>query len=788
MKFKNKRFFRDNFDITHLERDEQEIIELKIQDELLIAAYRQTPIALLAVIVNTVILAIVEWNVIIHQIIIGWITLQILVVLGRYSTYRIFSNTTTRTTPQCKKWFVIGAGISAIVWGSAAAILILTDDIGYQIFLIFVLAGMSAGSIVSLSYVLEAFHSYLLLILIPLLFVLSLQDNPIYQAMLLITIIFWVILIVTAHRFHQNMVQVLKTKILHENTTNALVLTDQYFETIFKEAPAGIFYYNTNLIIVDSNSEMMNILRIDSERMIGLDLTKLPDTSLNEALLAPTIGEKGYYEGPYKTMYNKLDLWITLKTSPMYDTYGALTGGIAIVADISERIRAEEQMKHQAYFDALTDIPNRILLKDRIKQALAHYRRNGNILGILFLDLDHFKSINDSMGHHVGDALLIETALRLSRVCREGDTVARLGGDEFVILLSDLGMEAHIAANNAESVAEKIHDVLSMPFDIGLNEPIVTTSSIGITLVSSGDQSADDLLKFADTAMYQAKKEGRNTTRFYQEQMDQWIKKRLSLENALRSALKNNELELYYQPVIEIGTKKIIGAEALLRWNHPQMGMIMPDEIISIAEESGQIVGIGEWVLREACTQFVQWRTSHVTKSYIERIAVNVSAMQFRQSDFIDRVIHIVAETGIVPSMLELELTESMVIDNIDTVIEKMNRLRRAGISLSMDDFGTGYSSLTYLKRLPFTTLKIDRSFVRDIMSDKDDAALVETILSMASIFNFDVIAEGVETIEQFEFLQRHQCQYFQGFLCSKPMNADAFEVLLDRDIQQCHV
>lgn len=522
--------------------------------------------------------------------------------------------------------------------------------------------------------------------------------------------------------------------------------------------------------------------------MIGLDLKKLTDHCLDNALKNPLNGEKGYYEGPYSSMIMKLELWVALRTSPIYNAKREIIGGIAIVADITERKLAEEKIKHQAYFDALTDIPNRVLLKDRIEQSLAHYRRHHQISAIMFLDLDHFKSVNDSMGHYVGDALLIETAGRLKSICREGDTVSRLGGDEFVILLSELGNDPHEAARHAESVAEKIHQILSLPFETVDGEVISTTSSIGIALMSSPEQSADDLLKFADTAMYQAKKEGRHTTRFYQEQMDQWIKKRLFLENGLRNAIKNGELELYYQPVIAIGQKKIVGAEALLRWNHPELGMVMPDEMIQIAEESGLIVTIGEWVLREACRQFVLWRSENLDQPHIDRIAVNVSALQFQQNDFVEKVIRIVAESGIVPSMLELELTESTVIDKIDTVIEKMNRLRLAGINLSMDDFGTGYSSLAYLKRLPFTTLKIDRSFVRDIMSDKDDAALVETILSMASIFHFDVIAEGVETIEQFRFLEEHGCQYFQGYLCSKPVPVTQFEELLTHEIQNCTV
>jgi EAL domain-containing protein (putative c-di-GMP-specific phosphodiesterase class I) len=260
------------------------------------------------------------------------------------------------------------------------------------------------------------------------------------------------------------------------------------------------------------------------------------------------------------------------------------------------------------------------------------------------------------------------------------------------------------------------------------------------------------------------------------------------MENALRNALKNNELELYYQPVIAIETKKIIGAEALLRWNHPHLGMVMPDDMISIAEESGLIVPIGDWVMQEAFKQFVQWKNTHSKSADLIRIAINVSAIQFRQKDFVDKVVTAIAMSGINPINVEIELTESLIIDQVNTVVETMIQLRNIGIKISMDDFGTGYSSLAYLKQLPFTTLKIDRSFVRDIMSDSDDAALVETILSIARIFNLDVIAEGVETVEQFAFLKSHDCKYFQGYLCSKPVNVMVFEDLMDRDIQECYI
>ncbi|MBV5322146.1 MAG: EAL domain-containing protein [Sulfuricurvum sp.] len=676
---------------------------------------------------------------------------------------------------------------SALLWGWISFFIFQTANPLHQFFLIFLISGIASIASGTLASLFGLSIIFLTLLLTPLFIVMFFHGGFEFQMMGVLVITFFILLVSAARRIHTNIMSALISKIFHQKATQALELSEEHFQTIFKEAPAGIFYYNLDLVVIDSNTEMMQILRIDRDRMIGLDLNKLTDSCLDKALNLPFNGEKGYYEGTYTTMIQKLHLWITLRTSPMYGSNREIIGGVAIVTDITERVVAEEKVKHQAYYDYLTDIPNRVLLKDRIEQSLAHYRRHQSIIAVMFLDLDNFKSINDSLGHHIGDMILIETASRLSSICREGDTVSRLGGDEFVILLGELGDDPHIAATHAEIVAEKIHAVLSIPFEADQLEPITTSTSIGIALVGSEDQNADDLLKFADTAMYQAKKEGRNTTRFYQEQMDQWIKKRLFMENALRNAVKNNELELYYQPVIEIGTKKIIGAEALLRWNHPELGLVMPDDMISIAEESGLIVPIGEWVLREACTQFVRWRADRLGKSHIERIAVNVSAVQFRQSDFVDKVIRIVAESGIVPSMLELELTESMIIDKIDTVIEKMNRLRTAGIALSMDDFGTGYSSLAYLKRLPFTTLKIDRSFVRDIMLDKDDAALVETILSIASIFNLDVIAEGVETIEQFNFLENHGCAYFQGYLCSKPVQVPTFEELLSYDVQSCH-
>lgn len=774
----NKNKYIENMDKTDVER---------IRSEQISIAFRQAFASILPLFLGSLIIVYLFRNSVYTQYVNGWFSVMSITLLWRlWLLLKYKKNPRQYSNKFWENHFKAVMYFSALLWGLTSFFLFKTQDPMDQFTLIFILSGLSSiasGTLASLFWLSVIF---LTLLIAPLFIVMIVHGGLQFQMMGLLVAAFYALLVNAARRIHLNILSALKSKILHEKATEALALSEEQFETIFKEAPAGIFYYNNDLIVVESNVEMMEILQISRDEMIGLDLKKLPDSSLHEALIEPIEGNKGYYEGSYISMIHKLQLWITLRTSPIYNAQREIIGGVALVTDITERIHAEEKIKHQAYYDALTDIPNRILLKDRLAQSLAHYRRSKSIVAVMFLDLDHFKSINDSLGHHVGDALLVETAKRLKKICREGDTVSRLGGDEFVILLNELGSDPHLAATKVESVAEKIHEALAVAFDVGLSDTIMTSSSIGIAMVTSPAQNADDLLKFADTAMYQAKKEGRNTTRFYQEKMDQWIKHRLFLENALRHAIKNNELELYYQPVIEIATKRIIGAEALLRWNHPELGVVMPDEMINIAEESGLIVPIGEWVLREACRQFVAWRAENLSQTHIDRIAVNVSAIQFRQSSFVDNVIRIVAETGIMPSMLELELTESTVIDKLDTVVEKMNRLRSAGINLSMDDFGTGYSSLAYLKKLPFTTLKIDRSFVRDIMSDEDDAALVETILSMASIFKFDVIAEGVETIEQFRFLEEHGCQYFQGYLCSKPVQVAHFEELLTHDIQRC--
>ena len=447
----------------------------------------------------------------------------------------------------------------------------------------------------------------------------------------------------------------------------------------------------------------------------------------------------------------------------------------AMIEDISQRKAAERQIESLAFYDPLTGLPNRRLLLDRIRQAIASMARSGQRGALLFLDLDHFKTVNDTLGHGLGDLLLQQVAARLSASVREGDTVARLGGDEFVLMLEGLNPEALEAAAQAEAIAHKILLELGKPHQLGQYERH-SSASIGVIIFQGHGPGEEDLLKQADIAMFQAKKAGRNTLRFFDPEMQASIAERASLEAELRKALERNEFELHYQIQVD-ATLRPFGAEVLIRWRHPRRGLLSPLLFIPLAEETGLILPIGQWVLETACAQLSAWQ--HDARACRLMLAVNVSAKQFHQNGFAAQVQATIARHAIDPQLLKLELTESMLQENLEGTIATMHTLRQTGIRFSLDDFGTGYSSLQYLKRLPLDQLKIDRSFVRDIAIDAHDRSIVRTIIAMAKSLDLDVIAEGVETEEQRQLLLDKGCSYFQGYLISKPVPLDAFEALL---------
>ena len=465
--------------------------------------------------------------------------------------------------------------------------------------------------------------------------------------------------------------------------------------------------------------------------------------------------------------------WLTISAVRAPD--GSVTHYVGTFSEINRKKEAEAEIHRLAYFDSLTHLPNRRLLHDRVRQALAVSGRNGHYGALIFLDLDHFKNLNDSRGHDIGDQLLVETAQRLQANLREGDTVARLGGDEFVVMLEGLSDELREAAVQTDLVGEKLREALARPYDLGGRE-FHCAASLGVALFRGHEESVETLLRHADLAMYRAKSAGRNTLRFFDPAMQISLDERSALESDLRLAVERGQLRLYYQAQADVAGR-VIGAEALLRWAHPERGLVLPGDFIALAEETDLIQPIGQWVLQAACAQVHAWSAAASTRTL--PLAINVSARQFRQPEFVDQVEQALARTGADPMRLKVELTESVIVENMSDTIDRMHALRGLGVGLCLDDFGTGFSSLSYLKRLPVEQLKIDHAFVRDLATDASDAAIVQSIVSMGKNLGLEVIAEGVETEAQLERLVKCGCPAFQGYLFARPLPLDEFERFL---------
>jgi diguanylate cyclase (GGDEF)-like protein/PAS domain S-box-containing protein len=550
---------------------------------------------------------------------------------------------------------------------------------------------------------------------------------------------------------------------------------DKLIRILLTDTPFAMVLFNGKRQIVQVNRA--------AELMFGISGPKLIGQSCEQLL--PCYQQCGAC--PAIDLHRKID-GEEIKGMTNYDKAVPLLRSVATVndeargplvieafIDLTERNKADELIHSLAFYDPLTNLPNRRLLTDRLHQAMASSTRNRQQGALLFLDLDNFKNLNDTQGHDIGDLLLIEVTHRLKVCVREGDTIARFGGDEFVLILEGLSAEETEAAAQAELIGEKIRTALAQPFILnGLEHHC--SASIGINLFIDHPGNTDELLKQADVAMYQAKQAGRNAIRFFDPAMQAVLDARNKMEVALRGALAKQQLHVHYQVQVDAALQPI-GAEALLRWDHPDMGMVPPGEFIPLAEEIGLILSIGLWVLESVCEQIRLWQFDPLLGKL--NVAVNVSVHQFRHIDFVAQVKTVLDKSGIKPNRLKLELTESLILNDVEDSIGKMQQLKSLGVDFSMDDFGTGYSSLSYLKRLPLDQIKIDQSFVRDISTDPNDAAIVQTIIAMASTLGLGVMAEGVETEAQRKFLELSGCPAFQGYLFGKAMPAEQFEVLL---------
>ena len=545
------------------------------------------------------------------------------------------------------------------------------------------------------------------------------------------------------------------------------------------ETHEAIMITDKNGMIVRVNQAFQTITGYAAEEVLGKNPRILKSGRQSQEFYAAMwqqLLEQGAWEG---------EIWDRRKSGQIYpkwltitavkDGAGDTTEYVAIFNDITSRKQAEEDIRNLAFYDSLTLLPNRRLLMDRMRTAFSVSARSNLYGALLFIDMDKFKVLNDTQGHDYGDLMLIEVARRLQSCVREVDTVARLGGDEFVVLLEEIDATAEVTSQRAAAIAEKVRATLAASYRLKEIEHS-SSPSIGVTLFRANEHSVEEVFRHADMAMYQAKEAGRNAVRFFDPAMQAAVEKRSALESDLRHAVPERQLQLYFQVQVD-HEQRPVGAEALVRWVHPVRGMVPPMDFIPIAEESSLIIDIGCWVLETAIMKLHAWSQDPLMKDL--SLAVNVSAKQFRQADFVEKIAEGLRHYAIEPSRLKLELTESLVLNDLEDMIAKMQAIRALGVQVSLDDFGTGYSSLSYLKRLPLDQLKIDQSFVRDLSTDEGDAVMVRAIIDMAKNFALDVIAEGVETREQLDFLAQNGCKTYQGYLFSKPLPVDQFEALL---------
>ncbi len=859
-------------------------------------------ISLIASVTLAVILAYMAREVIAPSVLFIWCAMMLLASLARAVLIIVYQRSPVDDAAAIHarldrfRLVVLAAGV---VWGSAGFLFFLPGDPQHQMFLIFMLAGMTAGGVISFSTDLVSAIAFSVVVTVPLAIRLYAEGGGVHQAMGTAVVIYLGFMIMSLARINRSMRENITLHLEAAAREEAIRASEERYRLLLNYSPIGIFHYDADLINTYCNDRFAAILNSTPESMVGRDLKQLRDQSILPALEAVLEGRTGHYEGRYTATYSDADRWIDMTCAPFRDGRDNIVGGIAITQDITERKRieselriaatafmanegivitdadgvvlrvnqaftastgyaaaevvgqttrllksgrhdaefyrkmweailftgtwqgeiwdrrkngeiypkwltitavygdngtvthyvgshiditelkaAEDAIRNLAFYDALTQLPNRRLLIDRLGHALAASSRSGHGGALLFIDLDNFKALNDTLGHGVGDLLLQQVAQRLKACVRENDTVARLGGDEFVVMLENLDGQQIEAAAQTEAVGNKILAALSQPYKLVLHE-CHSTPSIGAIIFNAQQHSIDELMKMADIAMYQAKKAGRNTLRFFDPEMQEVIHARASLEGELRKAIEGRQFELHYQVQVD-DTLRPLGAEALIRWLHPEQGYVPSEQFIPLAEEAGLIQPIGLWVLETACAQLSTWQQQPLTRDLV--LAVNISAKQLRQSDFVEQLIAVILRHEINPKLLKLELTESLLIENMRDSIVTMSALKEIGVQFALDDFGTGYSSLQYLKQLPLDQLKIDQSFVRDISSDNHSRSIVRTIVAMAKIMDLDVIAEGVETEAQRQFLLHTDCTQFQGYMFGKPVPIVQFEAALRRD------
>lgn len=719
-------------------------------------------------------LMIAQWPVIRHDVLLGWFVVLVLASLG-WGTAALIYRRHPPEEDATARWDRLGLGaalVYGLIWGSAGLFLFPVDNFVHQAILTVMLAGVSAGAVTALSSMALTGMAFLIPTLIPVSYRFALAGTP--EALLILSMLLVLLfaLVLSNRHLYTTLRDSFRLRIEKALNEAALHESESRYRLMFNQSPLGVLHYDTRGVVLDCNNTFIEILGTSWQQVIGTSMiNEVNDPNMAAAVRMSLETGWGYYEDTYDPVFGihrvPLRAFFNAVTGPDEETLG----GVAIVEDFSQRKQTEEALNRQAFVDALTGLPNRRLLGDRLNRALISARRHGRRGALIFLDLDHFKRINDWLGHGCGDQVLQTVGERLIAAVRSEDTVARLSGDEFILLVPEIGTDEEMVERAVENITEKIQSVLQDDMIIDGHE-LRLTASMGVTLFPRAEESPEELLRQSDTAMYLAKKETRGEIRFHTETMDLEEEERLGLENELRFALEREQLRIAYQPLVD-SEGSALGGEALLRWHHPEYGDVSPQRFIHVAESSGLIIAIGRWVLDNVCRALTSLPDER--RERMGRISVNVSAREFHHADFARHVEDTLDRFGLDGRLLTLEVTENVLIDRVSATVQRIERLKKRGIRFEVDDFGTGYSSLTYLKRLPVDGIKIDRSFVRDVETDDNDAAIVDAILAMASRLNLDVVAEGVESEAQFRFLRARGCRLFQGFLWAAALPWEEF-------------
>ncbi len=711
-----------------------------------------------------------------------WLLVSFIMFLYRFYNHSRFKRESeTNKLRDANIWldrYYTNTLLSGIVWGSSAFLLFPESGLLNQMILIFFLFAIGFSSMGILASKRDLLLTYALVTFSPIILRLFFMEDELYTKIAYIILALMLIMILTANYYGKLINNALNNRQHFMTIKHTHEKLKERFFSLFERAPVGIYYYSPSLELQDVNMQFMHMNKIeDKEELLNTRLYSFANNQIIEAHKKVFQGNTGNYRGPFDVLNGHENLYVNLSTVPMLDAEGNVAGGITIINDITSEVTAKEEMIKNAYYDMLTNIPNRTLLLDRLKSFLTEKREKKEYAALLFLDIDHFKKVNETYGHNVGDQLLKQVVTRIEDTIGNDELFARISGNKFVILIPHLDTDKMISKEMASKYVSTIYDKFITPFNI-VGDEYHVSFTMGVVLFNDDTASAYDLLKRSETAMYEAKKNARGTSKFYQSRMSQETQEKLLLENNIHKAMKNNEFQIYYQPQEDIQQNKIIGAEALVRWKHPEKGFISPSTFIPVAEESGIIIKLEEWIIDQTFSE-IKGLSQRLNGFPLDHIALNISTVHFLQPHFVEKLMLQLHKHDVKAEWIELEITESGIMRNIDDAAKKIKELKNFGFTLAIDDFGTGYSSLSYLKELPVDMVKIDQSFIMNMHKSKGDAIIVEAVIAIAEKFNFKVLAEGVEDQKTLEDLQALKCDIYQGYYGHRPMTMQKFEKLL---------